>query len=85
MIITAANGHACELMSIGLIRFKVLSDGTIEAEISPAGPDYQFEDGATLVEIIINQDEADRILRVAPHLVASPGRGWPEKPLKQRW
>ncbi len=85
MIITAANGHACELMSIGLIRFKALSDGTIEAEISPAGPDYQFEDGATLVEMIIKQDEADRIRRVAPHLVAGPSRTWPEKPPKQRW
>ena len=60
-----------DLPSIGLIRPKVLCDGSYVLTIYPPGPGALAGAGAaTIVEIVVDEAEVDRIGLVAPHLLA---------------
>lgn len=71
MIIANIQGHKVDVPSIGHIRAKHLpADGHWELSIWPPQYSGAFADGSTLVEIEVSQEEAERIERVAPHLLS---------------
>ncbi|MDX5983705.1 hypothetical protein [Sphingomonas echinoides] len=62
-------GH--DLPCIGLIRPKELGDGRVMLTIYPPGPGALAGAGAaTMVEIVVDEAEVERIGDVAPHLLA---------------
>ena len=76
MIITNTSGHEVEFATIGHIRAKQLTGdraGSWELEIWPPQYSGAFANRSTMAELEVSREEAERIERVAPHLMlASP-------------
>ena len=71
MKIRTTSGTFAEIDNIGLIRAKPCRNGNFLLSLAPPSGSA-FEDGATLLEVTVDRDEAERIAAAAPHLWAGP-------------
>lgn len=71
MNIRNASGCTSQIDNIGMIRCRPRRDGNFLLNTTPP-VGSQFECGATLIEMTVDRDEAERIAAVAPHLWAGP-------------
>ena len=71
MKIRTTSGTFPEIDNIAMIRARPRRDGNFLLTITHP-VDSSFEQGATLIEVTVDRDEAERIAAVTPHLWAGP-------------